>query len=115
MQAAEIHPPATRAAAIDADVRTGTIQDVEHVVILMQENRSFDHYFGTLNGVRGFGDRFPIPVRDAAGRQEGSVFVQAWSKDKLLAPFPLNSAETFAHMRVEGTPHSGDTESEGDY
>jgi phospholipase C len=22
----------------------------------MQENRSFDHYFGTLAGVRGFGD-----------------------------------------------------------
>ena len=35
---------------------TGTIADVKHVVILMQENRSFDHYFGTLRGVRGFGD-----------------------------------------------------------
>ena len=34
----------------------GTIQDVEHVVILMQENRAFDHYFGTLRGVRGFSD-----------------------------------------------------------
>jgi phospholipase C len=33
-----------------------SIEDVEHIVILMQENRSFDHYFGTLNGVRGFGD-----------------------------------------------------------
>ncbi|PZR31391.1 phosphocholine-specific phospholipase C [Caulobacter segnis] len=100
-------PPAlARAAAIDADVRSGTIQDVEHVVILMQENRGFDHYFGTLNGVRGFGDRFPVPVRDAAGRKDASVFVQAYDKDKLLAPFPLNSAQTFAHMRVEGTPHS---------
>lgn len=100
-------PPAlARAAAIDADVRSGAIQDVEHVVILMQENRGFDHYFGTLNGVRGFGDRFPVPVRDAAGRKDASVFVQAYDKDKLLAPFPLNSAQTFAHMRVEGTPHS---------
>jgi phospholipase C len=36
---------------------TGTIADVKHVVILMQENRSFDHYFGTLSGVRGFGDK----------------------------------------------------------
>jgi phospholipase C len=36
---------------------TGTIADLKHVVILMQENRSFDHYFGTLNGVRGFGDK----------------------------------------------------------
>jgi phospholipase C len=36
--------------------RTGTIADVEHVVVLMQENRSFDHYFGSLRGVRGFAD-----------------------------------------------------------
>jgi phospholipase C len=36
---------------------TGSIADVKHVVILMQENRSFDHYFGTLSGVRGFGDK----------------------------------------------------------
>jgi phospholipase C len=36
---------------------TGTIQDVQHVVIFIQENRSFDEYFGTLQGVRGFGDR----------------------------------------------------------
>ena len=36
---------------------TGTISDLKHVVILMQENRSFDHYFGTLSGVRGFGDK----------------------------------------------------------
>ena len=35
---------------------TGTIQDVQHIVVLMQENRSFDHYFGTLRGVRGFSD-----------------------------------------------------------
>ncbi len=36
---------------------TGTSADLKHVVILMQENRSFDHYFGTLRGVRGFGDK----------------------------------------------------------
>ena len=36
---------------------SGTIADVKHVVILMQENRSFDHYFGTLRGVRGFADK----------------------------------------------------------
>lgn len=35
---------------------TGTIQDVQHVVILMKENRSFDHYYGMLQGVRGFND-----------------------------------------------------------
>jgi phospholipase C len=36
---------------------TGTISDVRHVVIFIQENRSFDEYFGSLKGVRGFGDR----------------------------------------------------------
>jgi phospholipase C len=46
----------SRALEIPASNRTGTIADVEHIVILMQENRSFDHYFGTLRGVRGFGD-----------------------------------------------------------
>jgi phospholipase C len=29
---------------------------VEHVIFFMQENRSFDHYYGTLRGVRGFDD-----------------------------------------------------------
>jgi phospholipase C len=35
---------------------TGSLDDIEHFVLLMQENRSFDHYFGTLSGVRGFDD-----------------------------------------------------------
>ncbi len=50
--------------------RTGTIKDVKHIVILMQENRGFDHYFGTMRGVRGFGDRFPIPLE--SGKRSGS-------------------------------------------
>ena len=42
-------PPNLRAALAEPlQHRTGTIADVEHVVIFMQENRSFDHYFGTL-------------------------------------------------------------------
>ncbi|MFM0635862.1 phospholipase C, phosphocholine-specific [Paraburkholderia metrosideri] len=44
------------ALAIPANNKTGSIRDVEHIIVLMQENRSFDHYFGTLKGVRGFGD-----------------------------------------------------------
>ncbi|WP_322062828.1 phosphocholine-specific phospholipase C [Paraburkholderia sp. J63] len=50
------------ALAISANNRTGSIRDVEHIVILMQENRSFDHYFGTLRGVRGFGDTRAITL-----------------------------------------------------
>ncbi|WP_329121822.1 phosphocholine-specific phospholipase C [Streptomyces sp. NBC_01465] len=48
-----------QAMALPAISRHRSIKDVEHVVILMQENRSFDHYFGTLRGVRGFGDPRP--------------------------------------------------------
>ena len=44
-----------RAAA--ASPKAGKLKDIEHVVFLMQENRSFDHYFGTLSGVRGFDDK----------------------------------------------------------
>jgi phospholipase C len=51
-----------RALSIPANNRTGTIQDVEHIVFMMQENRSFDHYFGTLRGVRGFGDPRPVTL-----------------------------------------------------
>src|ERR1039458_5035163 len=43
-----------------AQPATGTIQDVQHVVVVMQENRSFDHYFSALKGVRGFNDHSPL-------------------------------------------------------
>lgn len=81
---------------------TGTIQDVEHIVILMQENRSFDHYFGTLQGVRGFGDRFPIPV---AG-QPNVWFQRNDSDGSVVSPFHLNTQQSFELMRVTGTPHT---------
>jgi phospholipase C len=51
-----------RALSIPANHATRSIRDIEHVVVLMQENRSFDHYFGTLRGVRGFGDPHPVTL-----------------------------------------------------
>lgn len=45
-----------RAHAIPAFNRHGSIEDVKHIVVLMQENRAFDHYFGAMRGVRGFND-----------------------------------------------------------
>ncbi len=42
------------------------LSDIQHVVILMQENRSFDHYFGTLSAVRGFSDPH-VPTQDVGG------------------------------------------------
>jgi len=64
---------------------TGTIQDVQHVVILMQENRSFDHFFGCLGGVRGYNDRNGIPFNSGA-----SDFYQPWGFTNVL-PFPLTN------------------------
>ncbi|MFJ7141601.1 phosphocholine-specific phospholipase C [Pseudomonas protegens] len=88
-----------QALAIPANNRTGTIKDVEHVVILMQENRSFDHYFGTFPGVRGFSDRFTIPL---PGQRE--VWEQQ-GKGRLVMPYHLDSTKGNA-QRVSGTPHS---------
>jgi len=51
-----------RALATPAHSASGSIEDVEHIVIFMQENRSVDHYFGHLSGVRGYNDRFHLIV-----------------------------------------------------
>jgi phospholipase C len=93
-------PPAIRRAlAVEASVDTGTIADVKHVVILMQENRSFDHYFGTLRGVRGFGDRFPIPLESGQ-----TVWYQS-DGQRIIPPYHLDQATSNA-MLVPGTPHT---------
>ncbi len=77
-----------RALAIPAARATGTIADVEHVVILMQENRSFDHYFGTLNGVRGFGDPRPVTLRNGK-----PVWYQPSDDEGHVLPFSLRGGD----------------------
>lgn len=91
--------PILRALQVPADVRTGTIRDVAHIVILMQENRSFDHYFGTLRGVRGFGDRHPVPMSG------GRTVWQQWDGERELLPYHLDT-ETTSALRVPVTPHA---------
>lgn len=108
---AALPPAIARAAAIAPDRRTGTIRDVEHIVILMQENRGFDHYFGTMRGVRGFGDRLPIPL---APLSPGAPVRDVWQQydrtapegPRLIAPFHLDTQRQFDLMRMEGTPHT---------
>jgi len=96
-------PPALRdALAIPARQRTGTIKDVEHVVILMQENRSFDHYFGTLRGVRGFGD--PRPATLPGGRPVWHQPVDT-HPDGYVAPFHLDTRTTRGQC-LESLDHS---------
>ncbi|MFE9053266.1 phosphocholine-specific phospholipase C [Streptomyces mutabilis] len=88
-----------RAAALPANHRSGTIEDVEHIVVLMQENRSFDHYFGKLRGVRGFGD--PHPVRLDSGK---SVWHQAKGDGTEVLPFHPE-ADDLGMQFLEGLPH----------
>jgi phospholipase C len=92
-------PSIRRALAIPAHNKTGTISDVEHIVILMQENRSFDHYFGTLMGVRGFGDRFTIPLPKGM-----NVWQQSDATGNTVLPYHLDSSKGNA-QRDGGTPH----------
>jgi phospholipase C len=94
-------PSIARALSIPANDETGSIHDVKHVVILMQENRSFDHYFGTLRGVRGFGD--PRAVKLPTGK---SVFHQPdpANPDGFVLPFRPD-ASNLGLTFIEDTPH----------
>lgn len=88
-----------RAAAIDPALGT-TFLDAEHVVILMQENRSFDHAYGSLRGVRGYRD--PRVHLQPSGKP---VWFQADTDGTIVPPFRLNMDGSNVTW-IGGTPHS---------
>ena len=90
-----------RALAIPANRTTRSLEDVEHVVVLMQENRAFDHYFGVMRGVRGFGDPHPVTLR--SGRP---VWYQA-DAGTVTPPFRPD-VENLALTFIEDLDHSWD-------
>jgi len=80
--------------ASQAKAATGTIADLKHVVILMQENRSFDHYYGTLQGVRGFSDKQILKYQNGT-----TIFDQPDKKRTdlgYLLPFHMDSTKVNA-------------------
>ncbi len=82
----------SKALAIPANNRTGTINDVEHIVVLMQENRPFDHHFGTLRGVRGFADPRAVKINlplNSGGFARASVFLQPAGADMTAAGYSV--------------------------
>ncbi|MFJ4922560.1 phosphocholine-specific phospholipase C [Streptomyces sp. NPDC088725] len=83
--AGSLLPPSLQA-ALAAEPPAGGMEEIKHVVVLMQENRSFDHYFGTLRGVRGFGDRNAVELPSGA-----SVFEQPAPSGTVL-PFSVRGA-----------------------
>jgi len=108
--ASSLLPPALARAAAEGP-RRGSLKDVRHVVIHMQENRSFDHYFGTLAGVAGFGDTNalvqtdPTPPLDTV---EGkSIFYQydPYNPDNYLLPWHLDTLNT-SSQAIPSTSHA---------
>jgi phospholipase C len=77
-----------------AAAAAGTMADLKHVVILMQENRSFDHYYGSLRGVRGFADRQVLKYQNGT-----TIFDQPDAKRTdlgYLLPFHMDSTKVDA-------------------
>jgi phospholipase C len=100
-------PSIAKALAIPAHRNRGTLDDVEHIVVFTQENRSFDHYFGAMHGVRGFGDRFPIPVPNAPDLSGKTVWYQRndGGTPAILAPQHNDTGANFSLIRTADTPH----------
>jgi phospholipase C len=101
--------PANLRKALAATLRDppgGSLSDIEHIVILMQENRSFDHYFGTMPGVRGFSDPTAIRLPDGnpVFRQPHPGHAQGY-----LTPFRYDTRITSAQA-TPGTDHSWPTQ-----
>lgn len=101
-----------RAMAIEPQPGT-TVLDAEHIVILMQENRSFDHTYGSLRGVRGFNDPRAITLPDG-----NPVWAQPDKHGKRYLPFRLNIKDTKSTW-MGSLPHSWtnqvDARNEGRY
>ncbi|MDR6546783.1 phospholipase C [Chryseobacterium rhizosphaerae] len=94
-----LHPSILKALAIEP-AALSTFYDAEHVVILMQENRSFDHAFGALKGVRGFLDQRAFVKQDGQ-----SVFFQKDNNGKYAAPARLDLKNTKSTW-MSSLPHS---------
>ncbi|WP_353151397.1 phospholipase C, phosphocholine-specific [Chryseobacterium sp.] len=94
-----LHPSILKALAIEPAAQS-TFYDAEHIVILMQENRSFDHAFGALKGVRGFLDQRAFIKQDGH-----SVFFQKDDSGKYAAPARLDLRNTKSTW-MSSLPHS---------
>jgi phospholipase C len=91
--AASALPAALTKAVAEASDKPGSLSQIEHVIVFMQENRSFDTYFGALRGVRGFDD--PTAITLSTGRK---VWYQPDVKnpDGFELPFHLDTLNTSA-------------------
>lgn len=82
-------PPVIQKALALDPAPGSTFYDAEHIVFLMQENRSFDHQLGVLQGVRGFNDPRAIDLAD-----KNKVWFQTNKAGETYGPFRLNVKDT---------------------
>ena len=92
-------PPAIRR-ALAAPAQGGSLSSIAHVIIFAQENRSFDHIFGSLAGVQGFGDRHPLLLPNGK-----TVFHQPKLLTGERLPWPLRTFSTSGQC-VHDVDHS---------
>ena len=94
-------PPNVQRVLAQGQPKDSSMRDIRNVVMLMQENCSFDHYFGTLAGVRGFDDPDALILR---GRR--SVFHQPDPNNPSgdLLPFHLDIRARSA-QKIPSTDH----------
>jgi phospholipase C len=85
--AATLLPGCGAASTVTPATACSTLTAIDHVVIFIQENRSFDHYFGSYRGVHGFSDQ------SAAFRQPDPANI-ASSPSGVLLPFHLDTLRT---------------------
>lgn len=95
-----ILPPAIQKALAINPALGSTFYDAEHIVFLMQENRSFDHAFGMMQGVRGFNDPRAITLAN-----KNKVWLQSNKDGETYAPWHLNIKETKIAW-MGSTPHN---------
>src|ERR1700739_683457 len=86
-----VFPPAIQKALAINPEPGSSFMDAEHVILLMQENRSFDHAFGALQGVRGFNDPRTITLPD-----NNRVWLQSNKNNETYPPFRLDIKNTKA-------------------
>jgi phospholipase C len=92
-----------KALAIEAE-KGSTYLDAEHIVFLMQENRSFDHCYGTLQGVRGFDDPRAMHLPN-----KNKVWLQTNKQGETYIPFNLDIKNSKATW-MQSLPHSWDNQ-----
>ena len=97
---AQLLPESIQRALAINPAEGSTWLDAQHVVILMQENRSFDHALGTLRGVRGYNDPRAIELPN-----RNKVWLQTNAEGQTYAPFRLDIRKTKATW-MHSLPHS---------